>query len=71
MTGKRLRRAAANDPQQFAKLFTVQEAQIAELQAQLTATEAVLLGVAELYVYDQVDMETGEVFKRWQRTGNG
>lgn len=66
MTSQRLRRAAQNDPAQFAKLFQVQEAQIADLQAQLAATEAVLVGVAELYVYDQIHPETGEVLKGYQ-----
>ena len=66
MTAKRLRRAAANDPGQFAKLFQVQEAQIADLQAKLAVTEAVLVGVVELYVYDHVDPQTGEVLKGYQ-----
>lgn len=63
---KRVRQAAKNDPATFARLFAVQEAQIADLQARLAATEAVLIGVAELYVYDHVDPETGEVKKGYQ-----
>lgn len=75
MTGKishgRARRAFRQDAEQAAKLFAVQEQQIAALQAEIDALKtenavlnAVLLG--ELYVWDHVDQATGEVYKKWQ-----
>ncbi|MCA9872185.1 MAG: hypothetical protein KC441_00960 [Anaerolineales bacterium] len=77
MTGKishgRARRAFRQDAEQAAKLFAVQEQQIAALQAEIDALKtenavlnAVLLGVGELYVWDHVDQATGEVYKKWQ-----
>ncbi len=63
----RARRAFRKDADQAAKLFAVQEQQIASLRAEIAAMQAVLLGVCELYVWDHVDMETGEVRKRWMK----
>ena len=63
MNRQRIRQAARQDAKQTAKIIQVQEAQIADLTAELAAVEAVLLGVCELYVWDFVDPETGEVTK--------
>jgi hypothetical protein len=63
----RTRRAFRKDADQAAKLFEVQEKQIAALKLEIVALEAVLLGVCQLYVWDMVDMETGEVSKSWQK----
>lgn len=61
MNGRRIRQAARKDADQVAKIIQVQEAQIADQKAQLAAADAVLLGVCEMYVWDYVDPQTGEV----------
>lgn len=61
MNRKRIRQAARKDADQIAKIIQVQEAQIADLKAQVTAYEAALLGICELYVWDHIDPVTGEV----------
>lgn len=63
----RARRAFRQDADQAAKLFEVQEKQIAALKLEVAALEAVLLGMCQLYVWDMVDMETGEVGKSCQK----
>lgn len=60
------RRVARQDADAAARLLRVQEAQIADLAQRLAATEAALLGACELFVWDHVDPETGEVKKGWQ-----
>lgn len=61
MNRKRIAKAARKDPDQVAKIIQVQEAQIADLKAQIAAYEAALLGICELYVWDHIDPATGEV----------
>ncbi len=63
MKASRIHQAARKSPDQVAKIIQVQEAQIADLKAQLAAADAVLLGVCEMYVWDYIDPQTGEVTK--------
>lgn len=70
MNRQRLRRAARNDAAAVSRVAVVQERQIEALKAEKAALEAVLAGVAELYVYDHVDPATGQVVKGWQRSGH-
>ena len=67
MNKRRVRTAARQDAEQVAKIIQVQEAQIAALKAEVAALEAVLIGVCEMYAWDHVDPETGEVAKGWPR----
>lgn len=64
---KRITKAARQSPDDMTRLIRVQENQIEALQAQMQVADAVLLAVAELYVYDHIDPETGEVTKGWQK----
>lgn len=66
LSRQRARKLARQSAADVARLLQVQEAQIASLQTELAATEAALTGVCELYFYDYVDPETGEVRKGWQ-----
>lgn len=62
LTRQRARNAARSDATAAAKIIAVQEAQIAALEAQVAAGDAVLVGVCELYgLWDYVDPKTGEV----------
>ena len=63
MNKQRLRRAARQDAANVAKIIGIQEKQIADLQQQVTALEAVITGVAAL-TFDWVDPVTGEIEKR-------
>lgn len=62
----RLRKAMRNDATVNTKLRMVQEAQIAQLEIELKATQSVLLAVTAGN-YDVVDPYTGEVHKVFWR----
>ena len=66
ITRQRARNAARNDAKAAAKIIAVQEQQIAALKAENAAQDAFILGLCEMYVWDQIDPATGEVKKGWQ-----
>lgn len=66
ITRQRARKVARNDAKAAARLIAVQEQQIAALEAENAAQDAVILGICEQYVWDHVDSRTGEVKKGWQ-----
>lgn len=66
LSRQKARQLARDSAADAARLLRVQEAQIAAQQAEIAALESVLLGVCQMYVWDLVDPETGEVKKGWQ-----